>query len=74
MMYCGNSAETADESKTKSRQIACERVEHTEECGERCEEAHGSWNATMTGVGERGAKVFQGSKILAKTSGRGKHR
>lgn len=26
MMYCGNCEETADASKTKSRQIACERV------------------------------------------------
>lgn len=26
MMYCGNCVETADESKSKSRQIACERV------------------------------------------------
>ena len=27
MMYCGNCAQTAYESKSKSRQIACKRVD-----------------------------------------------
>lgn len=39
MMYCAKSMESADGSKTESRQIAWEKGEFAEECSECCEQA-----------------------------------
>lgn len=56
MMYCGNCTETADESKTKSRQIACER-ENILENAMNAVKGLGSWKATVKGV-EREVQRF----------------
>lgn len=60
MMYCGNCAETADESKTKSRQIACKRV-NTVKNAVNAARRLGSWSTTMKGAErerERGGQRF----------------
>lgn len=64
MMYCGNCAETADESKTKSRQIACERVNTLKNAVKRL----GSWNTVKRGVEQVRGKGFPGNKNISKIS------
>lgn len=61
MMYCGNCAETADESKTKSRQIACERV-NTLKNAVNAAKRLGSWNATMKGAEREGQRFSKEAK------------
>lgn len=49
MMYCGNCVETADESKSKSRQIACERV-NTLNNAMNAVKRPGSWSTSTKGA------------------------
>lgn len=48
-MYCGNCVETADESKSKSRQIARERV-NTLNNAMNAVKRLGSWKTSMKGA------------------------
>lgn len=61
MMYCGNCAETADESKTKSRQIACKRV-NTLKNAVNAVRRLGSWNTAMKGAEGEGQRFSKEAK------------
>ncbi len=71
MMYCGNCSETADESKTKSRQIACERVNPPKNAVNAVK-SFDSWNASKTGA-EREVQRISKEANFSKTRGGGEH-